>query len=474
MLSQVRSSVGLGVVIVLTLAGCGGGPDSSSPGEVSRALLGDPRVLTLNISGQGTVTGSYTTGSGDIAIFGAGCSAAVCTATVPEGASVTLTGAGSNFIGFQRPYCDVNTCNWDDPEFAPPTQYVWAKAAWTFVLGGAKTVIAKFGAATAPAPSTYALSLALSGAGTVSVSYAVGTAVTNLSSCSSAACSYSIPVNAAVTLAGGANFLGFQRPYCDVNPCDSTDPECAPPQQYAWSTAPWTFALDAPKAVNAKFGTLLASPPATVALTVNINGTGTIAASYAVGASVTTLGACNQPTCAYNIPVSASVTLSGGGTTFAGFQRPYCDVNTCNWNDPEFAPPTQYVWSKAAWTFVLSGAKTVIAKFTPPPPPVGPTYLLTLYVSGTGTVSVSYAAGTAVTPLTPCGAACTYQIPTYASVTIAAASGSFMGFQRPYCDVNPCNWDDPEWMPPTPNAWSTAPWTLVLAAPKSVNAKFAP
>jgi hypothetical protein len=259
----------------------------------------------------------------------------------------------------------VNTCNWDDPEFAPPTQYVWSKASWTFVLSGAKTVIAKFGAVTAPAPSTYTLSLALSGAGTVSIRYAVGTAVTNLSPCSRAACSYSIPVNATVTLTGGANFLGFQRPYCDVIACDWSDPEFAPPQQYAWSTAPWTFVLAAPKGVNAKFGTPPAPPPVTVALTVYVSGTGTIAASYAVGTSATTLNACNQPSCIYNIPVNASVTLAAASGSFMGFQRPYCDVNPCSWDDPEWMPPTQNVWSAAPWTFVLYAPKGVNAKFAP-------------------------------------------------------------------------------------------------------------
>jgi hypothetical protein len=105
-------------------------------------------VLSLYVSGGGTVTGSYTTGSGSTTtIAWAPCtppSTCTVTANVPLGAVVTLTGASPNFVGFQRPYCDVKPCDSPDPEWYPPSTVAWSPDPFTFTLVGRMNVIAKW------------------------------------------------------------------------------------------------------------------------------------------------------------------------------------------------------------------------------------------------------------------------------------------------------------------------------------------
>jgi hypothetical protein len=211
-------------------------------------------------------------------------------------------------------------------------------------------------------------------------------------------------------------------------------------------------------------------------VTVSINGVSQ--ASCAVGTA-----------CKYDIasfPVSVMLTgVAVSGTNFTGFQRPYCDVNSCVSDDPEFMPPTQNAWSPAVYTFTMNTSKLVYARFALPPVTKFP---LTINVSGIGTAVPFATQDGAVLPLvlstaTSYSKTYTATIDKDATVLIryqaSPTAPDSLVFQKPYCEVNAdycaaALAADPDWYPPSGVSWGPAPYTFKVTGAKTVGAKYAP
>jgi hypothetical protein len=254
--------------ILLALIACGGDPGSVAPPEASTssAVVSGPFTLTLNFSGTGagSVSGVYWVDAAP----GVQIPIQPCSRTcqvvngIPAGAHVTLTGApASSFTGFQRPYCEVRSCDWSDPEFMPPTQYAWSADPYTFTMSSAKTVNARF---TLVRPATFRLTLYVTGPAATVVS---GTQVVGASSsaipfaCAGAparTCTALVNAGALVTLTGPnpANVsVSFQRLYCEVYPdvCAAelaADPDWYPLTMTVWAPAPYAFTMTSDKGVT--------------------------------------------------------------------------------------------------------------------------------------------------------------------------------------------------------------------------------
>jgi len=203
-------------------------------------------------------------------------------------------------------------------------------------------------------------------------------------------------------------------------------------------------------------------------LGVDVSGLGTItghAGSQTIGCTAVSM----STICTFNVMPGDAVVLSGGSASnFVGFKVPYCQVNPCNWDDPDFAPPA-YAWSKADYSFTVTGSITVSAAFSAPATVAPTTYKLGLVVSGPGSGTITGPSGVTCAA----GSTCVFDITAGTPVTISAGGASnFVGFQVPYCQVNPCDWSNPDFAPPA-YAWSTADDAFTMTGPITVSAKFA-
>lgn len=168
------------------------------------------------------------------------------------------------------------------------------------------------------------------------------------------------------------------------------------------------------------------------------------------------------------VPPVIVTAAPGTGSAFVGFKRPYCEVNDCGplFDEyPDFIPPSPY-WVAAPYEIALTD--TVAARFGP-----APTFKLTVYVTGPGTGSIAVKQNE--TPVSPDPGSPPRGFAAYifagAKVDIAG-SGANVVFQVPYCVAHAelCASMlalDPEWYPPTPNAWA-AGLTFNMMGAKSV------
>jgi len=156
------------------------GNESSPSPEVSKAIAGPDSLLSISISGSGTVTSSPT---------GVTCSSGTCTGTFPQGASVTLTATpatGNTFSGWAGACSGTSSC-----VVALSTSSAPVSAAF----------------ATSPPPSS-SLNVTMGGTGSGTV-----TSSPTGVSCSSGTCTGTFPQDSSVTLtatpATGNTFSGW-------------------------------------------------------------------------------------------------------------------------------------------------------------------------------------------------------------------------------------------------------------------------
>jgi hypothetical protein len=245
-------------------SGCSGGSGSTCVvpmfGDHRVVATFEPATFALTLAYAGTGSGTVAGPSWD------GCTAAGCTATVANGAVVTLSaqaGAGNVFEGWGI------LCAGTAPTCA-------------FTMNSTKTVQAAF------EPAAYPVSVSLAGAGAGSVT----SAPAGIACGAGGACAASFANGATVTLAAAWDATRYQFTGWSGGICGGTAPTCA-------------VAMNAAKSVSAIFD------PLTYPLSVTVTGAGagTVTSTAAVGTNLSC--ATGSPAgCTASFAKGASVTIT--------------------------------------------------------------------------------------------------------------------------------------------------------------------